>query len=114
MPHSLNPMLVTVSAALEGVNLGRVLLDLTIILLVAKLAAEASDRIRIPAVIGEIAAGIVIGPSVLGLVSASDMLFVLAEFGVIFLLILPASDLFSPCRETSLLFSVHSAVTNAT
>ena len=76
-----------VSAALEGVNLGRVLLDLTIILLVAKLAAEASDRIRIPAVIGEIAAGIVIGPSVLGLVSGSDMLFVLAEFGVIFLLI---------------------------
>jgi len=80
-------MLATVSAALEGVNLGRVLLDLTIILLVAKLAAEASDRVRIPAVIGEIAAGIVIGPSVLGLVSASDMLFVLAEFGVIFLLI---------------------------
>ena len=80
-------MMAMVSAALEGVNLGRVLLDLTIILLVAKLAAEASDRIRIPAVIGEIAAGIVIGPSVLGLVSASDMLFVLAEFGVIFLLI---------------------------
>ena len=76
-----------VSAALEGVNLGRVLLDLTIILLVAKLAAEVSDRIRVPAVIGEIAAGIVIGPSVLGLVSGSDMLFVLAEFGVIFLLI---------------------------
>jgi Kef-type K+ transport system membrane component KefB len=80
-------MMAMVSAALEGVNLGRVLLDLTIILLVAKLAAEASDRIRVPAVIGEIAAGIVIGPSVLGLVSGSDMLFVLAEFGVIFLLI---------------------------
>lgn len=80
-------MMAMVSAALEGVNLGRILLDLTIILLVAKLAAEASDRIRVPAVIGEIAAGIVIGPSVLGLVSGSDMLFVLAEFGVIFLLI---------------------------
>ena len=80
-------MMAMVSAALEGVNLGRVLLDLTIILLVAKLAAEVSDRIRVPAVIGEIAAGIVIGPSVLGLVSGSDMLFVLAEFGVIFLLI---------------------------
>ena len=53
-------MMAMVSAALEGVNLGRVLLDLTIILLVAKLAAEVSDRIRVPAVIGEIAAGIVI------------------------------------------------------
>ena len=80
-------MLAMVSAAVEGVDLGRVLLDLAIILLVAKIAAEISDRIRVPAVIGEIAAGIVIGPSVLGLVSASDMLFVLAEFGVIFLLI---------------------------
>jgi Kef-type K+ transport system membrane component KefB len=80
-------MLTTVSAALEGVDLGRVLLDLAIILLVAKIASEISDRIRVPAVIGEIAAGIVIGPSVLGLVSASDLLFVLAEFGVIFLLI---------------------------
>ena len=80
-------MLAMVSAALEGVDLGRVLLDLAIILLVAKIASEISDRIRVPAVIGEIAAGIVIGPSVLGLVSASDMLFGLAEFGVIFLLI---------------------------
>ena len=80
-------MLALVSAALDGVDLGRVLLDLAIILLVAKIASEISDRIRVPAVIGEIAAGIVIGPSVLGLVSASDMLFVLAEFGVIFLLI---------------------------
>lgn len=80
-------MLATVSAALEGVDLGRVLLDLAIILLIAKIAAEISDRIRIPAVVGEIAAGIMIGPSVLGLVSGSDTLFVLAEFGVIFLLI---------------------------
>jgi len=80
-------MLAMVSAAIESVDLGRVLLDLTIILLVAKIAAEISDRIHVPAVIGEIAAGIIIGPSVLGLVSGSDMLFVLAEFGVIFLLI---------------------------
>ena len=80
-------MLAMVSAALEGVDLGRVLLDLTIILLIAKIAAEVSDRIRIPAVVGEIAAGIIIGPSVLGFVSGSDTLFVLAEFGVIFLLI---------------------------
>ena len=80
-------MLAMVSAALEGVDLGRVLLDLTIILLIAKIAAEVSDRIRIPAVVGEIAAGIIIGPSVLRFVSGSDTLFVLAEFGVIFLLI---------------------------
>ena len=76
-----------IGSASETLNVGRILLDLTIILLVAKLAAEISDRINIPAVIGEITAGILIGPSVLGLVNTSDMLFFLAELGVILLLI---------------------------
>ena len=76
-----------IGSASETLNVGRILLDLTIILLVAKLAAEISDHIHIPAVIGEITAGILIGPSVLGLVNTSDMLFFLAELGVILLLI---------------------------
>ena len=74
-------------SATETLNIGRILLDLTIILIVAKVAAEVSDRIRVPAVIGEIIAGILIGPSVLGLVNTGDMLFFLAELGVILLLI---------------------------
>jgi Kef-type K+ transport system membrane component KefB/predicted amino acid-binding ACT domain protein len=74
-------------SATETLNIGRILLDLTIILIVAKVAAEVSDRIRVPAVIGEIIAGILIGPSVLGLVNTGDMLFFLAELGVIMLLI---------------------------
>ena len=74
-------------SATETLDIGRILLDLTIILIVAKVAAEVSDRIRVPAVIGEIAAGILIGPSVLGLVNTGDMLFFLAELGVILLLI---------------------------
>jgi Kef-type K+ transport system membrane component KefB/predicted amino acid-binding ACT domain protein len=74
-------------SASETLNIGRILLDLTIILIVAKAAAEVSDRIHVPAVIGEIVAGILIGPSVLGLVNTGDMLFFLAELGVILLLI---------------------------
>jgi Kef-type K+ transport system membrane component KefB/predicted amino acid-binding ACT domain protein len=74
-------------SATETLNIGRILLDLTIILIVAKVAAEVSDRIHVPAVIGEIVAGILIGPSVLGLVNTGDMLFFLAELGVILLLI---------------------------
>ena len=74
-------------SASETLDIGRILLDLTIILIVAKAAAEVSDRIRVPAVIGEIIAGILIGPSVLGLVNTGDMLFFLAELGVILLLI---------------------------
>ena len=65
---------------------GKVLLALFIALLAAKLAAELFERIRQPAVVGEIIAGIVIGPSVLALVQPTEVLDALAEIGVIFLL----------------------------
>lgn len=54
----------------------------------AKLAAELFERLRQPAVAGEILAGIIIGPSVLGLVTPNDLTAALAELGVIFLLFL--------------------------
>ena len=44
-----------------------VLLDILIVLVAAKVAAELAERIGIPAVVGEILAGILIGPSVLDL-----------------------------------------------
>lgn len=52
----------------------------------AKLMAEVFERLRQPAVVGEILAGVIIGPSVLGWVRPSDITAVLAEVGVIFLL----------------------------
>jgi len=68
-------------------NLTRVLLDILIVLLVAKLAAEVAERVKLPAVVGEIVAGILIGPSALGLVRGGDVLRVLGEIGVILLLL---------------------------
>ena len=65
---------------------GSIFLDIALVLVVAKLAAEVAERIGIPAVIGEITAGIIIGPSVLGFVETTDALRVLAEVGVIVLL----------------------------
>ncbi|MFM8627017.1 MAG: cation:proton antiporter, partial [Actinomycetota bacterium] len=56
------------------------------VLVVAKLAAEVAERNGIPAVIGEITAGIILGPSELGFVETTDALRVLAEVGVIVLL----------------------------
>ena len=73
-------------AAAGAVDFGAVFRDLAVILIVAKIAAELFERIRIPAVLGEIVAGILIGPSVLGLVEPTDTLKVLAEIGVIVLL----------------------------
>ena len=63
-----------------------ILLDLFIMLAAAKLIAEVFERLRQPAVVGEILAGVLIGPSLLGWVEPSAIISILAEFGVIFLL----------------------------
>ena len=78
-------------AAATVVDLARLLLDLLIVFAAAKLAAELAERIGVPAVLGEIVAGIVVGPSVLGLVAVSGdrgvSLAVIAEIGVLLLLV---------------------------
>ena len=63
-----------------------VILSLFIMLAAAKIMAEVCERLRQPAVVGEILAGIVIGPSLLGWVAPSEVITILAEIGVIFLL----------------------------
>ena len=63
-----------------------VLLGLFIMIAAAKILAEVFERLRQPAVVGEILAGVLIGPSVLGWVQPSEIINVLAEIGVIFLL----------------------------
>jgi Kef-type K+ transport system membrane component KefB len=72
-------------ASPEGTKL---LLTLFIMFVAAKLAAELFERLRQPAVAGEILAGIIIGPSVLHLVEPGDLTNALAEIGVVFLLFL--------------------------
>ena len=65
-----------------------ILRNLLIVLVAAKLAAEVSERIGIPAVVGEIIAGIIIGPSLLNAVGEGDeVLRTLGEIGVILLLL---------------------------
>src|SRR4051812_20257699 len=69
-------------------DVGRILLDILIVLVAAKLASEGSERVGVPPVVGEILAGILIGPSVLGLVGDGDeVLRTLGELGVILLLL---------------------------
>lgn len=52
----------------------------------AKLLAELSERLGQPAVVGELIAGVVIGPSVLNWVQPNEFLSVFSELGVLFLL----------------------------
>ncbi len=62
------------------------LLDLFIVLLAAKIGDEVLKRLGQPGLVGEILAGVVVGPSVLGLVEPTEALELFAELGVVFLL----------------------------
>lgn len=64
-----------------------VLLGLFIVFVAAQIGAEVAQRLKLPAVVGEIAAGVVIGPSALGWLQVSEPLEVLAEIGAVLLLI---------------------------
>lgn len=60
--------------------------DLAIILIAAKFFAILARKCKAPQVVGEIIAGLLIGPSVLGLVQQSDFIIQMAEIGVIILM----------------------------
>lgn len=62
------------------------LLDVVVILIAAKLAGEAATRLGQPSVLGELLAGIALGPSLLNLVARTEIIAFLAELGAIVLL----------------------------
>lgn len=62
------------------------LIQLVLILFSARLFGEVAAYFQIPSVIGELAAGIIIGPSVLGLIEISNPIHLLAQIGIILLL----------------------------
>ena len=63
-----------------------ILLSLFIVFVAAQVGAEIAQRLKLPGVVGEIAAGCVVGPSLLGWIHPSEALDVLAEIGVVLLL----------------------------
>lgn len=60
--------------------------DLAIIIIAAKFFGIVARKCKAPQVVGEIIAGLIIGPSILGLVNQSDFLLQMAEIGVILLM----------------------------
>ena len=69
-----------------SVGIAETLTDLFLILLAAKLGDELFKRIDQPAIIGEILAGVLVGPAVLGWVEIGETVEVFAELGAVFLL----------------------------
>jgi Kef-type K+ transport system membrane component KefB len=68
------------------VEIRELLLGLVLVWLAAKLAGEGMERIGQTAVLGELLAGVVIGPGALGLVQDFEVIRALAELGVLILL----------------------------
>ncbi|MEB3365392.1 cation:proton antiporter [Lactobacillus sp. R2/2] len=57
---------------------------LSVILLATLIGGQFSARLKLPAVVGELLAGIIVGPAVLNLVQPTEIIKVLSDIGVIF------------------------------
>ena len=64
----------------------RIPLSMLIVFGSAKLLAEIFERLNQPGIVGEILAGVLIGPSVLGWIAPNEVLSALANLGAMFLL----------------------------
>ena len=69
-----------------GPEFAHFLLVFAAALLAAKLLGEAAHRLGQPAVLGELVAGVLLGPSVLGVVGLTESVLLAAEIGVLLLL----------------------------
>ena len=81
-----NAIISVVTAEVAGMETHILLLQIAAILVAARVLAEVAAHFRIPPVIGELCAGILLGPSLLGLVEPNELIGLLAEIGIILLL----------------------------
>ncbi len=68
------------------INVHEFFLILFLILTSAKIFGEIFAYLKLPVVLGEVFAGLVLGPSILGIVEPNEILKILAEIGIILLL----------------------------
>ena len=65
---------------------------LNVILVATLIGGQFSARLKLPAVVGELLAGIIIGPAVLNIVQPTEIIKVFSDIGVIFLMFLAGLD----------------------
>lgn len=75
---------------------GGLVLSILIVFGVAKLFAEIFERLGLPGIVGEIFAGVAIGPSALGWIAPNEVMTILGELGVMFLMFRVGLDVKAP------------------
>ncbi|MAF34896.1 hypothetical protein CMO91_03555 [Candidatus Woesearchaeota archaeon] len=70
-----------------------VLNELTIILVIAAVMAVLADRLKQPPIMGYILAGLLLGPSFLGVLQDQQLIVILSEIGIAFLLFMVGLEL---------------------
>ncbi len=93
---------------------GAIILELAVIILVAKLFGELIQKIKLPALLGELFAGIILGPAVLGFFHAGEIFVIFAEIGIILLIFIAGFEHGSikellKYKNTSILISILSS-----
>ncbi len=78
---------------MEAVAVHSNLTGIAVVVLAALLCGLAMERLRQPAIVGYILAGVLLGPSALALVENRDQVDVLAELGVLMLLFVIGMEL---------------------
>jgi len=70
----------------EATEIHILLVQIAAILLAARICGEVALRLKAPPIIGELCAGIILGPSLFGWITPNEVLSFLAEIGIILLL----------------------------
>ncbi|MFY7878617.1 MAG: cation:proton antiporter [Lacibacter sp.] len=85
--------------------------NLLILLVAARIFGELFARIKQPAMIGEIIAGIILGPSILNLIHRTEDIKVISELGIFFLVIIAGleiniDDILKSMKSRGLIISI--------
>jgi len=87
-----------------------IIIGLIAILVLAKVLGEVAERLGYPSMIGEIIAGIILGPTILGLVHFDDTISLFADLGIIALLFISGAEInlrsFSKAKRVSVATAV--------
>ena len=83
MPHAFAPALLMFFGSTGP---AKIPLSMLVVFVAAKIMAELAERVGQPGIVGEILAGVLIGPSVLGWLAPNEFLSALSDLGAMFLL----------------------------